>query len=154
MKQWSFTKHQQWIFTSGSWLLIISCTLLSFANYHSTLGKDQNQIYSLIKSYTGCYFFFLNQKMTFVFRYELNLSQSFLSLPQFCLHLSGVCVVTTVQWSNISSELIDSGISPLNLFLILSSLGHFLSLTSGQYLGLMIQHENSLSLSQRCSIGY
>ena len=90
-----------------------------------------------------------NKKNTlFLFRYALILSQSFLSLPQFCLQLSGVCVTQTVLWSNLSSVLF-SGISQLSIFLLLSSLGHFLSLTLGQYLGLMIQHQMSLSSSQR-----
>ena len=83
----------------------------------------------------------------------MNLNQSFFSLPQFCLQLSGVFVTQTVQWTDISSEL-DSERSPLKFFFLLSSLGHFLSLTAGQYLGLMIQHENSLFSSQRCSIWY
>ena len=76
------------------------------------------------------------------------MSQSFLSLPQFCLQLSGLYVTQTVPWS-ISSSVDNSGMLPLNVFFLLSSFGHFLSLTSGQYLGLMIQHENSLSSHQR-----
>ena len=88
----------------------------------------------------------LQNEKNFCFRYELNLSQSFLSLPQFCLQLSGVCIIETMLWSNISSEL-SSDLT--RIIFLLSSFGHFLSLATGQYLGLMIQHQNSLSSIQR-----
>ena len=150
MKLWLVFKHQLWIYTSAWWLLIISCTLFSFAKKPYTFGGNQNQV-KLKKYWTGYVFEFwiiIKKNTLFLFRYALILSQSFLSLPQFCLQLSGVCVTQTVLWSNLSSVLF-SGISQLSIFLLLSSLGHFLSLTLGQYLGLMIQHQMSLSSSQR-----
>jgi len=72
------------------------------------------------------------------------------TLFQFCFQLGGAIAAIIIIQSNLSANDIQANSSQFDLKIIsLSSIGHFISLCSTQYLGLMIQHQDSLSFIQR-----
>ena len=78
------------------------------------------------------------------------------SLPQFCLQMGGTCAAYIILQSSLQSS------GPLEFFnssfyhqiLVLSSCGHFISLTAGQYFALMVQHQHSTTLWQRYLLNF
>ena len=91
-------------------------------------------------------------QMIFIFRFDLLLGQSTCSsLPQFCLQMGGTCAAYIILQSSMqtSGHLEFFNSSFYLQILVLSSCGHFISLTAGQYFALMVQHEHSTTLWQR-----
>ena len=96
-------------------------------------------------------------QMIFIFRFDLLLGQSTCSsLPQFCLQMGGTCAAYIILQSSMqtSGHLEFFNSSFYLQILVLSSCGHFISLTAGQYFALMVQHQHSTTLWQRYLLNF